>query len=440
MRFGIGVKLAVVGGLALLLMIPVAMLRGLVHERQQRAFEVREEIAQSSSRAQWISGPMLLLVTEFEHEEVRRVTEDGVQREVTQRRMERQGRLVLPETLELTAHLDTERRGRSLFSALLIHAGLEVGAGFRMPELPDGHSPVRVSLVLGLGDSRGLRELSLEADGRALRPEPGTGVNWLGQGVHFPLSLDVLRQDRMQVRGRLALSGTESVHVLPVGGETRVRITGAWPHPGFVGDSLPIAPTVGPDGFEAEWRVNRLASQAQQAVQRCGVSAQHCGDATGAAFGVRLVEPVDRYLMTDRAMKYALLVLVLVFGTVFFIEVLQRRALHPLQYGLTGLALAMFFLLLLSLAEHIGFGLAYLLASTACVGLISTYLAGVLGSRRDGLVAAGALGGLYGLLFGLLQSEDYALLMGSLALFAFLACLMLATRRVDWSRLGGGTP
>jgi len=153
---------------------------------------------------------------------------------------------------------------------------------------------------------------------------------------------------------------------------------------------------------------------------------------------VALVDPVDRYLKTDRAMKYALLFLALVFGAVFFIEVLKGVAVHPLQYGLTGLALAIFFLLLLALSEHLGFGPAYGLAALACVGLIATYMGGVLGSRRRGLGFAGLLGLLFGLLFGLLQSEDYALLIGALALFAALSTVMLLTRRLNWYRLNDG--
>lgn len=156
------------------------------------------------------------------------------------------------------------------------------------------------------------------------------------------------------------------------------------------------------------------------------------------AFGVRLVQPVDRYLMTERAMKYGLVVLVLVFGSVFLVEVLQKRSLHLIQYGLVGLALAVFFLLLLSLAEHLGFGLAYLLAASACSALVAVYLAGALASRGGGWLALGGLGALYGLLYLLLRSQDHALLLGSLLLFALLAALMLGTRRMRWQGMAPG--
>ena len=157
-------------------------------------------------------------------------------------------------------------------------------------------------------------------------------------------------------------------------------------------------------------------------------------------FAVRLVEPVDRYLMTERAMKYALLFLALVFGAVFLVEALSSRPVHAVQYGLTGLGMAMFYLLLLSLSEHLGFGLAYAIAAGACASLLAYYLAGVLGSRRRGLAFGAGLAGLYGVLYLLLRSEDFALLVGSAVLFAALATAMVLTRRVDWSALGRAPP
>ena len=193
-------------------------------------------------------------------------------------------------------------------------------------------------------------------------------------------------------------------------------------------------------GFRAEWKVSRLAAEAPQAVRDCGVAATTCAAASNAGFGVRLLDPVDRYLKTERAIKYAWLFIVLVFGALFFLELLRPVRVHPLQYGLTGLALAMFFLLLLSLSEHIGFGPAYALAAAACVSLVATYMAVPLGSRTRAAGFAGLLAALYALLYGLLRSEDYALLMGALALFALLATAMLLTRKLNWYRLGERLP
>jgi inner membrane protein len=351
--------------------------------------------------------------------------------------------LVAPETLDIENTLRSERRGRSLFQVLLFHDAMRLSGQIRHT-LPasDGVAlrPVRAWLVLGLGDNRGLRSLTLGVNGRSIAAEPGTRVGWLPEGLHVPIALADLERP-IAFDWSMELSGTGWLGWLPVAGETRVSARGDWPHPGFDGKHLPQAPEVGDTGFNATWAVSRLSSRVPQALAQCPPLATDCMGLADAGFGLRLVEPVDRYLMTDRAMKYALVFLILVFGAVFLVEALAAAPVHFVQYGLTGLALAMFYLLLLSLSEHIGFGPAYAVASTACAGLVAFYLAGVLGGLRRGLAFGAGLGALYGVLYLLLQSEDYALLVGSALLFVVLAVVMALTRRVDWTRLGGnGAP
>lgn len=434
----LGFKIPLIGITMLVLLIPILLLHGLVNERQQRAAEVRAEVAQSSSRAQRITGPLVRIEIERTVPERRLVMEDGVQREVIETKVVREARLLLPATLAYEASFTSERRGRSLFMALLYHLQLKAVADFEITGLlADNERLIRADALLGLGDNRGIRSLALTLQGKPLGVEPGARVPWLDAGVQAVLPLESLRGDRVRVELDTQLSGTEALDFVPVGADTEVRLSGDWPHPSFGGDLLPQAPEVREEGFAARWQVSRLASQAQQAVRQCGTDVSHCPGLQAHAFGLRLVDPVDRYLMTDRAMKYALLVLVLVFGAVFFVEAIGGDELHPLHYGLIGLALATFFLLLLALSEHIGFGFAYLLAALACVALIASYLAGVLASRTKGWASAGLLAGLYALLYALLKAEDYALLGGALVLFGCLAVFMLATRRVRWAALGG---
>ncbi|ODU45239.1 cell envelope integrity protein CreD [uncultured Aquimonas sp.] len=433
----LGFKIPLIGFTMLVLLVPILLLNGLVYERQQRAAEVRAEVAQSSSRAQRITGPLLRIEVERAVPERRLVMEEGVQREVVETKTVREARLLLPARLGYEAGFTSERRGRSLFLALLYHLKLKAGAEFDTTGLlAEGERAIRADLLLGLGDNRGIRSLGLSVGGKPLSVEPGARLPWLEAGVQASLPLAELQAQQLSVQLDAEISGTEALDFVPVGADTEVRLGGDWPHPSFGGDLLPQAPELRADGFSAQWKVSRLASQAQQAVRQCGLEATHCAGLSAHAFGLRLVDPVDRYLMTERAMKYALLVLVLVFGAVFFVEVVGGDELHPLHYGLIGLALAMFFLLLLALSEHIGFGLAYLLAALACIALIAVYLAGVLESRAKGWASAGLLAGLYALLYALLKAEDYALLGGALVLFGCLAVFMLATRRVRWAALG----
>lgn len=435
----IGWKLLLVGFLLLLLLIPLALLDGLVAERQQRGQEVAAEIAQSSSGPQQVVGPLLLVEAVKLTERRRVVSEGGLMREETEQARETVHYLVSPERLAIDSQLRIEQRGRSLFTVPLYHGALKLAGEFRhrLPTVEgEGQlKPVRAWLVLGLGDNRGVRAMTLQVDGRLVTAEPGTRVAWLPEGLHAPVPLSAL-EGPLPFDLSLDLTGTQSLDWLPVGSETRITAKADWPHPGFEGRHLPDTSTIRDDGFSASWSVSRLSSRVQQVIAGCPPTATHCEGLYEGSFGVRLVEPVDRYLMTDRAMKYALLFLGLVFGAVFLVEALAARPVHAVQYGLTGLALAMFYLLLLSLSEHIGFGPAYALAAAACSGLLGYYLAGVLGGGKQGLGFGLGLACLYGLLYGLLRSEDYALLVGAGALFAALATVMALTRRVDWHKLG----
>lgn len=443
MRYGW--KVLVIGVLTLVLLIPLLMLRGLVQERQQRADAVRAEIAGSSSREQRLVGPLLRVQIEEVVRVRRKAVVDGVEREAVEDVRRVDVRVIAPERLAMHNTLRTEMRHRGLFSAMLYHDAAELVGDFVWPAPPAldeqrlSAKIVAAEFVLGLGDNRGIGHIALAVNGEELAVELGTGIAWLPEGVRLALPTTLLARlnggDALQLAGALELTGSERLSWVPVGGETQIEAHADWPHPGFQGNYLPQAPAIDAHGFRAQWSVSRLSSQAHRAVQECPLAETHCPGIEDAAFAVALVDPVDRYLKTDRAMKYALLFLVLVFGAVFFIEVLKGVAVHPLQYGLSGLALAIFFLLLLALSEHLGFGPAYGLAAVACIGLIATYMGGVLGSRRRGLAFAGLLALLFALLFGLLQSEDYALLIGALALFAALATVMLLTRRLDWYRM-----
>jgi inner membrane protein len=439
------IKLALIGGLILLLLLPMSALRELVNERQARGHEVAEGIAASSSRAQQLVGPLLLVESTRTLRHERIVTENGSMRSVVETLKQVDRQLIPPQTLQVSGAARSERRGRGVFNSLLYHADLELDAAFVLPPAPPIEGELldyridAVRLLLGLGDSRGIGAVTVLVNGEPLGVEPGAaGVDWQAQGLHATLPAALLRQSALSARVTLQLSGTDSLAVVPLGGETQVQLRSDWPHPAFAGEHLPSKREISAEGFVADWQVSRLASRAQQSLAACGAAAHDCSDLQQTALSVRLVDPVDHYLLSERALKYALLLLVLVFGAVFFVEALRQIEVHPIQYGLTGLALAVFYLLLLALSEHIGFALAYLVSALACVALIAPYMSAVLGSRGRGAGFAGLVAGLYALLYGILQSEDYALLTGAVALFALLATVMLATRRLDWKALGVG--
>jgi inner membrane protein len=276
-----------------------------------------------------------------------------------------------------------------------------------------------------------------------------------GGGVHAVLPASVVAGDRIAFPAQFgfALRGTEALAIAPLADANRIVLDSPWPHPQFNGDFLPRSHRVDATGFHAEWDVSSLASNAQAQYREGGdavpADAPKVHEGRGVAVataataqpgidrvGLSLVEPVNLYSKVDRATKYGLLFVLLTFIGFFMFETLRQLPIHPIQYALVGLALAIFFLLLLSLSEHIAFGAAYLVAATACLGLIGFYVGNVLRSRARGMGFAAMLALLYAALYGLLMSEDNALVLGAGLLFVVLAAIMVATRKVDWYQEG----
>ncbi len=231
----------------------------------------------------------------------------------------------------------------------------------------------------------------------------------------------------------LTLRGMQTLSFAPVGLNTSVSVSSKWPHPRFIRRYLPERREISAAGFAAAWRVSSFSSAVKQQLQQCKNG--QCAALLSNTFGVSLLEPVDIYQQAERSIKYGILFIGLTFVAIIIVEIVKRLQIHPVQYLLVGLALAVFYLLLVSLSEHIVFHWAYLIASIACTGLICFYLCGVMDSIKQGVFFSMLIALLYGILFVILRAEDFALLMGSLLLFAALAALMLITRQIDWYEL-----
>jgi inner membrane protein len=290
---------------------------------------------------------------------------------------------------------------------------------------------------LGISDIRGIGTgLKILINSQPGEFVPGSGAALLGSGIHVSLpDIDASTPLRVEFTIDLPLQGTGDFSVTPVGRESTIAMRSDWPHPSFTGDQLPTERNITAKGFTASWQTSFFATNLAEILQNCAQSPQ-CEHLNAPQMGVSIIDPVDQYLQTDRAIKYALLFIALTFAGFFLCEILKRAAVHPIQYGLVGLALAFFYVLLLSLSEHIGFALAYALSALACVSLLGYYIANILHSRAQGFAFGGGLAALYALLYGLLSAEDYALLMGSLLVFALLGAFMILTRKVDWFRIG----
>ena len=456
----LGLKIAMVVVLVLAILIPLAMIRGTISERQQYRQQAVDEVTRSYAGEQGIAGPVLV-VPYREQAEVEERDADGVLRKQL-REVDREW-LFFPKTMQAKGRVLPSIRKRGLHQVRVYEwqGGIDATFDVRLPEA-DPLRPRKLGapwLNIGIADVRGLVGAPTLRVSAAATPILQGQKGRSGGGVHALLPASLVAGERIAfpVQFCFALRGTEALAIVPLADGNRIVLDSPWPHPQFNGDFLPRTHRIDGSGFHAEWDVSSLASNAQAQYREGGSAAMGKPKAAstrdGAAVameaptgidkvGLSLVEPVNLYSKVDRASKYGLLFVLLTFVGFFMFETIKQLPIHPIQYALVGLALAIFFLLLLSLSEHIAFGWAYLAAALACIGLIGFYVGNVLRSRARGLGFAAMLGLLYAALYGLLMSEDNALVLGAGLLFVVLAAIMVATRKVDWYQVASkiGTP
>jgi inner membrane protein len=287
--------------------------------------------------------------------------------------------------------------------------------------------------MLPVSDVRGVRDVRSNGASLVAGPfEPHAGFPIAA--ISAPLRSDVdLRTGTTKVDVSIDVAGTDSLQFLPLARSTSLTLDGNWSAPGFARGFLPESRKIEPNHFSAHWMVLDLNRAYGSHWLQYETEASALQD---SAFGVDLVQPVDLYQRAERSVKYAGLFIALSLLTLFLWEHLAGKPLHPIQYGLTGLALSVFYLLLLALAEHVGFAKAYIIAAVALCALLGVYIAGAFRSMLAGSGSAAAFGVVYGLLYLLVTSEDYSLLTGAIALFAILATVMVVTRKLDWYRAG----
>lgn len=445
-RFSVVFKIALIAVLLLILLIPLAMIQGLVVERESRRADAEREILSGWGGRQIVAGPVLTVpYIEFELDSRgRRVEKVAYAR-------------FLPDTLAFDAAAEPQTRFRGIYDVTVYTAKIRASGSFRRPsfggwkiasedilwndaflsvELPDMRAiRSRVSLLWGsraspfetasptlgmFGGSDGYDSWSEAAPSGATPGEiraPVPALAQAGAGEILPFSFEC------------ELQGGDSLSFLPLGGETTVSVTSPWKSPSFQGAYFPTTRSLGDKGFESTWKILSTTRVYPQRWQAGEISASTLA---GSAFGVRLMAVVDSYQKVTRAAKYGILFILLPFLTLFLFEVFSGRKVHPLQYLFVGFAECIFYLLLLSLSEHVSFAVSYIAASAASTGLISLYTFAAMRGWRKSLLILPILATAYTFLYMVLRSEDYALLVGSLGLFLILAAVMILTRKIDW--------
>jgi inner membrane protein len=430
-RNSVFVKMLFIGVVTLVLLIPLFMIGKVVGERELRRDQAAAEISGKWGSSQTVAGPILTIPY------ISRYKDD--KGEVRSRKDYLQ---ILPDSLTVTAAIAPQVRSRGIYKAVLYTADLAVGGEFPALRVQDANLSAEdvlwneAYLLFGVTDTRGITEaprMSWNGEPRFFEPGiPHTDLFTSGIHVKLPDIRSAAGKPRI-FDFTMRLNGSDGMYFVPAGKTSSVDLTSDWKDPSFAGAYLPESRAVGAEGFQASWRVSHLSRNYPQQWKSEDVDFGLLGEiVSGSSFGVRLFLPVDHYHKTTRAIKYAVLFIVLTFAAFFLFEILNRLRIHPFQYLLIGFAMSLFYLLLLSLSEHVGFPASYAAASFVTIGLIIGYTSHLLAERKRSFFFAGLLALLYGCLYVLLRLEDLALLIGVLVLLAVLGLLMFITRKIDW--------
>jgi len=433
---------ASVAVLALLMLVPVGMVRGVIDERYASYENVVQQVGAEWGGEQTVIGPVLLIPVTDRWSTLETVkSETGEARQIRREETRDDVVVVLPETLRIEASLDAERRQRGIYEAMVYTSPVTLKGRFALPDIAAPPGRTRdvhwddASLAVGVSAPVGIHSVETPTiSGGARAAEPGSLLASLAQGMHWRLSDAKALANDGEFSIEMSLHGSAQILFAPLGAITRARIASKWPHPGFIG-VMPTQRTVGADGFSANWSVSSLSHRYPQTFMQSSAP-QSLND---VGLGVRLVQPVFLYSLNDRAVKYAVLFITLTFVTLLVFELVTDARVHYVQYALIGAALTMFYLLLLALSEHAGFGAAYAIAASTVVLMITSYVAAALGRWRRAVLVGAMQMTTYAVLYVILQLEDYALITGTVALLVALAALMYFTRTLS-QRQPDGTP
>lgn len=416
-------KALITGGLILLMLIPTIFIVNLVNERKQRQHEITQEVSQKWAGAQTIAGPFLFVPYTY-------TAMNQDKKEI----LVQSHFWILPDEMKVDGNLQHEIRRRSIYNVLLYRTNLKAQGHFTM-QIPKDINPEQIKwdeikVCISLSDFKGIESrIVVKTNNRDVELSPGLPEDDLmekGLSAIAGLSAADINQT-IPFNTTLQIRGSEQLHFVPLGGNSTYALQSSWPAPSFDGNSLPTTkPNVKDSGFNANWQFNKANLPFGTLLRSPKLKPSEL------AFGVTLVQPADQYAKTERAVKYAILIIGLTFSLFFIIDVMQKKPVHPVQYILVGIALVIFYTLLLSFSEFILFDGAYVAAALATISLISLYVKSHFANWRTAGIFTLVLTLLYTFIFVLVRLEDTALLVGSIGLFFILAIAMYLSRKIDW--------
>lgn len=416
------IKAIITGGLILVMLIPTIFIANLVQERQARQAEVVNEVSDRWAQKQVVTGPYIYLPYKVVNVDANKKVTEYLKHLI-----------IIPDNLDVNGNVSHELRQRSIYKVLLYRAALHNSGNFEfsLPKEIDSNFVQwhDAKICYGLSDFKGIEQrLVINFNGLNYELSPGLPSNDINEkGLSAPIPLAVTDEGKkIAFNINLRIKGSEQLHFMPLSGDSRFTLRSAWANPSFDGSTLPSVRTVNDSGFMAVWNFNK-------ANLPFGIILKDFKyDQNSLAFGVTMIQPADGYAKTNRCIKYAILFIGLTFSLFFIIELMQKKPVHPVQYILIGLALIIFYTLLLSISEFISFDISYLIAAIATILLISLYAYGHFKSAKTAAIFGGVLTLLYSFTFVLIRLEDTALLIGSIGLFIILAIAMYASRKINW--------
>ena len=419
------------------------MVSSKIQEREQHQFHAQSSVAASLTRQQQLITPVLVIPYRVKQVRLSGFANDSQAKEISE--ILDKKAFIKADRVDSVVSIDNQQLLKGIYKIPIYSSDIQLTAQFKKKDIQHKLTLLKnlrnleaidtPFLMVSISDMRGIdNEPQLSIDGNALNLKPGGRGFFFKSGLHAEISKNDLVNftgEELNVELNLTLRGMEEFSILPVADHTQTQLSSNWPHPQFLGSQLPKERNISDAGFTADWRTNRFSNNSSTVLERC-IEQLLCEDIAGLYFGVNFIDPVDVYLQTERALKYAILFIGLSFITFFIFEHVGQQRIHPIQYTLVGLAIATFYLLLVSLGEHMALGWAYLIGALSCTGLLLGYVRYVFGDFRYGLMFCGALLSLNGVLYVIIQAEDFALLMGALLVFFVLGVLMWVTRKVDW--------
>jgi len=422
-RQSITLKLIVVVCLSLLLLIPSALIKNLIDEREERKNETITEITSKWGSEQTICGPVLIVP----YSVVTRYTNGTTTEDIKYFQ-------ILPDKLNLSGDIDTEIRYRSIYEVLTYSGDFKINGSFNISELtewPNSYSTILwndAKLVIGITDLKGItKTINLNWNDTIKKFAPGTAhCSMFTSGINSSVEVDPKGEYAFEIS--FNLNGSNALFVTPIANETSVDISADWNTPSFDGSFLPSDKIITDSNFSANWNTNEMNRSYPQITSADEYSEYF----DYQSVGVRLLLPIDAYQKSTRSVKYALLFIALSFLILFFSEIISKGRIHPVQYLIVGVALVIFYSLLIALAEYIGFNLAFIIASLVIVSMITAYIHSLFKKWNITIVIGSALVLLYVYLFTVVQIADYALIIGNIGLVIILGLVMVFSRRIDW--------